>query len=63
MVVLSMLQKYTLFLCPIARARTLAPTIRQHDENDLTHSNAANGGSRSLQAHCDRTVDFNQHPE
>jgi hypothetical protein len=28
-------------------------------ENDLTHSNAANvAGSRSLQAPCDRTVDF-----
>jgi hypothetical protein len=33
-------------------------------ENDLTHSNAAKvAGSRSLQAPCDRTVDFAQHPE
>jgi hypothetical protein len=56
----ALLQKYTL-LRPITQARTLAPTIRQHYENDLTHSNAAiAAGSRSLQAHCDRTVDFTQ---
>ena len=62
MVVLSMRQKWT--SCPITRARTLASTIRQHYENDLTYSNAAKvAGSRSLQAPCGRTVDFTQHPE
>jgi hypothetical protein len=60
MVILTCCKNTNLSCTPITRARTLAPTLGSIDKNDLTHSNAANvaGFTCSLQAACDRTVDF-----